>query len=102
MRSLLANGLRPSLAVAPSTTPQRPAKRCGRHAAAGRRNARDHARRYRTVNAAGQSLLDSRMLNGVLIMVLVTAILGPVLTQRFAPRLVAELSGDVISVNADT
>jgi Kef-type K+ transport system membrane component KefB len=45
---------------------------------------------YRTFNAAGQPLLDSRMLNGVLIMVLVTAILGPVLTQRFAPRLVEE------------
>jgi Kef-type K+ transport system membrane component KefB len=40
---------------------------------------------YRTFNAAGQPLLDSRMLNAVLIMVLVTAILGPVLTQRFAP-----------------
>ncbi len=49
---------------------------------------------YRTFDAAGQPLLDERMLNGVLIMVLVTSILGPVLTQRFAPRLVAELSGD--------
>jgi Kef-type K+ transport system membrane component KefB len=39
---------------------------------------------YRTFNAAGQPLLDSRMLNGVLIMVLVTSILGPVLTQHFA------------------
>ena len=39
----------------------------------------------RTFNAAGQPLLDNRMLNAVLIMVLVTAILGPVLTQRFAP-----------------
>ncbi len=44
---------------------------------------------YRTYNAAGQPLLDSRMLNGVLIMVLVTSILGPVLTQRFAPRMLA-------------
>ena len=43
---------------------------------------------YRTFNAAGQPLLDSRMLNAVLIMVLVTAIVGPVLTQRFAPRMV--------------
>ena len=42
---------------------------------------------YRTFNAAGQPLLDGRMLNAVLIMVLVTAILGPVLTQRFAPRM---------------
>jgi Kef-type K+ transport system membrane component KefB len=39
---------------------------------------------YRTFNAAGQPLLDGRMLNGVLIMVLVTSILGPVLTQHFA------------------
>jgi len=39
----------------------------------------------RTFNAAGQPLLDSRMLNGVLLMVLVTSIAGPVLTQRFAP-----------------
>jgi Kef-type K+ transport system membrane component KefB len=46
---------------------------------------------YRTYNAAGAPLLDSRMLNGVLIMVLVTSILGPVLTQRFAPRMLEEL-----------
>ena len=45
---------------------------------------------YRTLNAAGQPLLDSRMLNGVLIMVLVTSILGPVLTQHFAPRMLKE------------
>jgi Kef-type K+ transport system membrane component KefB len=42
---------------------------------------------YRTFNAAGEPLLDGRMLNGVLIMVLVTSILGPVLTQRFAPHM---------------
>jgi Kef-type K+ transport system membrane component KefB len=42
---------------------------------------------YRTFNHAGQPLLDGRMLNGVLIMVLVTSILGPVLTQHFAPRM---------------
>lgn len=42
---------------------------------------------HRTVDGAGQPLLDGRMLNAVLIMVLVTAILGPVLTQRFAPRM---------------
>ena len=35
---------------------------------------------YKTFIASGQPLLDSRMLNGVLIMVLVTSILGPVLT----------------------
>jgi Kef-type K+ transport system membrane component KefB len=40
-----------------------------------------------TLNTAGQRLLDDRMLNVVLILVLVTAILGPVLTERFAQRL---------------
>jgi hypothetical protein len=34
------------------------------------------------------------MLNGVLIMVLVTAILGPVLTQRFAPRMLEPATPD--------
>jgi Kef-type K+ transport system membrane component KefB len=46
----------------------------------------------RTVNAAGQPLLDSRMLNSVLIMVLVTSILGPVLTQHFAPGMLEAAS----------
>ena len=46
-----------------------------------------------TLGAAGQRLLDDRMLNVVLVLVLVTAILGPVLTERFAPRLVACVSG---------
>ena len=45
---------------------------------------------YKTFNAAGQPLLDARMLNAVLIMVLVTAILGPILTQRYAPRMLEE------------
>ena len=40
-----------------------------------------------TLGAGGQRLLDDRMLNVVLVLVLVTSILGPVLTERFAPRL---------------
>jgi Kef-type K+ transport system membrane component KefB len=40
-----------------------------------------------TLGAAGHRLLDDRMLNVVLVLVLVTSILGPVLTERFAPRL---------------
>jgi len=40
-----------------------------------------------TLGPAGQRLLDDRMLNVVLVLVLLTAILGPVLTERFAPRL---------------
>jgi Kef-type K+ transport system membrane component KefB len=41
----------------------------------------------KTVNAAGVPLIDARILNSVLVMILVTAVVGPVLTQRFAPRM---------------
>jgi Kef-type K+ transport system membrane component KefB len=49
-----------------------------------------------TLGAAGQRLLDDRMLNVVLVLVPVTAILGPVLTERFAPRLVAGAPGTAV------
>ena len=39
------------------------------------------------VLAAGQRLLDDRMLNVVLVLVFATSVLGPVLTERFASRL---------------
>ena len=42
---------------------------------------------YHTVDANGQKLLDERMLNAVLVLMLATSILGPVLTERFAPRM---------------
>ena len=42
---------------------------------------------HETLGAAGQRLLDDRMLNVVLVLVFATSILGPVLTERFAPRL---------------
>lgn len=51
---------------------------------------------YDTVDPAGQRLLDERMLNGVLVMMLATAILGPILTQFFAPRMLAEVSSSNI------
>ena len=41
-----------------------------------------------TLGAAGQRLLDDRMLNVVLVLVLATAILGPMLTEHFASRLI--------------
>jgi len=44
---------------------------------------------HQTFNAAGQRLLDDRMLNVVLVLVLVTAMLGPILTERFASRTAA-------------
>jgi hypothetical protein len=40
---------------------------------------------YHTVNSDGQRMLDERMLNAVLVLMLVTSALGPVLTERFAP-----------------
>src|SRR5271167_1049703 len=45
---------------------------------------------YDTYNSAGQRLVDARLLNVVLVLMLTTAILGPVLTERFAPRMLPE------------
>jgi len=45
---------------------------------------------YRTFNAAGIRLLDAKMLNAVLVLLVVTSILGPLLTERFTPRLVKD------------
>jgi Kef-type K+ transport system membrane component KefB len=45
---------------------------------------------YKTYNAAHQRLLDERMLNVVLILMLTTSILGPLLTAHFGERLKAE------------
>jgi hypothetical protein len=39
------------------------------------------------VNAAGERLIDGRMLNAVLVLVVVTAVLGPVLTERAIAQL---------------
>jgi Kef-type K+ transport system membrane component KefB len=43
---------------------------------------------YVTLNAAGLRLLDDRMLHAVLVMMVVTSILGPALTELFTPGLV--------------
>jgi Kef-type K+ transport system membrane component KefB len=42
---------------------------------------------FDTRDAAGQRMLDGTMLNAVLVLMLATSILGPVLTERFAPRM---------------
>jgi Kef-type K+ transport system membrane component KefB len=44
---------------------------------------------YDTFNSAGQRLVDTRLLNVVLVLMLTTAILGPVLTACFAPRMLS-------------
>ena len=40
---------------------------------------------FNTFDPAGQGLIDTRLLNVVLVLMLTTAIFGPVLTARFAP-----------------
>jgi Kef-type K+ transport system membrane component KefB len=41
---------------------------------------------YHAVNGAGERLIDAPMLNTVLVLVVVTSVLGPVLTGRYARR----------------
>ena len=46
---------------------------------------------FDTFDPAGQRLVDGRLLNVVLVLMLSTSILGPVLTERFAPRMLPDL-----------
>ena len=52
---------------------------------------------YNTFNPAGQRLLDDRMLNVVLVLMLFTSIVGPILTEHYAPRLLEHAAGGNIS-----
>jgi Kef-type K+ transport system membrane component KefB len=45
---------------------------------------------FNTFDPTGQRLIDRRMLDVVLVLMLSTATLGPVLTQRFAPRMLED------------
>jgi Kef-type K+ transport system membrane component KefB len=45
---------------------------------------------FDTYNRSGQRLIDVRLLNVVLVLMLTTSILGPVMTARFAPRMLSE------------
>jgi Kef-type K+ transport system membrane component KefB len=45
---------------------------------------------YNAVNASGQRLIGQDVLSSVLVMVLVTAITGPVLTEIFSKRILAQ------------
>ena len=42
---------------------------------------------YEALNASGERLLDVGFINAVVILVLVTCVLGPILTERFAAAL---------------
>jgi len=48
---------------------------------------------YDTFNPAGQRMIDSRLLNVVLVLMLTTSILGPVLREHFAPHLLKTQPG---------
>jgi Kef-type K+ transport system membrane component KefB len=43
---------------------------------------------FSTFDPAGQRLIDDRILNAVFVLMLTTSILGPVMTQRYAPLLI--------------
>jgi Kef-type K+ transport system membrane component KefB len=45
---------------------------------------------FATYNPAGQRLIDKELLNVVLVLMLTTSILGPVLTERFAHRMLED------------
>jgi len=49
---------------------------------------------YSTFNSSGQRLLDQKMLNAVLVLVLFTSVLGPILTQHYAPLMLKTDSND--------
>lgn len=41
---------------------------------------------YQTVNAAGERLIGEEVLNSVIVLMVVTSVLGPIITARFAPQ----------------
>ena len=52
---------------------------------------------YQTLNGSGQRLLDTGFVNAVVVVIVVTCILGPILTTRYARRMAKEeplASGD--------
>jgi len=47
---------------------------------------------YDTLSAAGVRLLDEKLLNAVLVMLVVTSCLGPLLTELFTPGMIKEVA----------
>ena len=52
---------------------------------------------FNTYNPTGQRLIDQELLNVVLVLMLTTSILGPVLTERFAPRMLEDEAAEASS-----
>jgi Kef-type K+ transport system membrane component KefB len=55
---------------------------------------------FDTRDGAGQRMLDGTMLNAVLVLMLTTSILGPVLTERFAPGMLNGAARDTRQAGA--
>jgi len=45
---------------------------------------------YNTLNTTGMRLLDEKMFNAVLVLMVVTSLLGPILTEKFTPRMIRQ------------
>lgn len=45
---------------------------------------------YETINAAGERLIDSPVVNAIMVLVIVTASIGPILTEKFSQKMLAE------------
>jgi Kef-type K+ transport system membrane component KefB len=54
---------------------------------------------FDTYDRAGQRLIDVRLLNVVLVLMLSTSILGPLMTARFAPRMLSERAPETLPSN---
>jgi Kef-type K+ transport system membrane component KefB len=48
---------------------------------------------YNTLNAAGERLLANEIFNTALVMLVVTSLLGPVLTEQFTPGMLKRMAG---------
>jgi len=48
---------------------------------------------FDTLNSAGRRLIDETVLDVVFVLILVTATIGPIMTQRYAPLMLASSSG---------
>src|SRR6516162_5486098 len=62
----------------------------GTDAAAGCRHACRHLVGYDTLNAAGERLLADEIFNTVLVLLVVSSLLGPILTELFTPGMVRQ------------
>jgi Kef-type K+ transport system membrane component KefB len=56
---------------------------------------------YSTLNAAGARLLGEEIFNAVLVLLVVTSLLGPILTELFAPRMVQQEARAKAAMNTD-